>query len=242
MLNFINLLERELDEPIYRFFPTDWLIQTFRYKRQSLCRPKIWEDPFENAVLKSAFELNGEIGDFSFHENYFGQCWTFIQESDAHWRIYSKNNLTAKVRSTPRKLLSSLVKHAEKPQLSCFLGKVSYLEETALLNSFQTILASQLLESSGQRLVETLLFKRKSFDYEQEVRLLYDDLDGRNKPDWFSYEFDPNLVFEEVLLHPRLSDQEVKALETELSSAGCRMPVDKSQLYHMPELRIRLIT
>ena len=59
------------------------------------------------------FLVSGGIGlGIGFKENLYGQCWTKTRESDAMWRIYSPNKNGVRIMTTPRKLLTALLIHA----------------------------------------------------------------------------------------------------------------------------------
>ena len=108
-----NYLEiANLDKPIYRIFPVNRFFEMIKEKKMAMVKPKLWDDPFENLLLSSRFQLDdGEIVNFESANSVYGQCWTEHRESDAMWRIYSPQKNGIRVSTTPRKLLSSLENH-----------------------------------------------------------------------------------------------------------------------------------
>jgi hypothetical protein len=77
-----------------------------------------------------------------------------------------------------------------------------------------------------------LLIKREPFQHEREVRLIYvEHREGYGNGRLFSIPTDPNLLFEEVVLDPRLQAEDVREREAELRSLGFNGPVTKSDLY-----------
>src|SRR5947209_3360061 len=106
--NYINMTERDLDRPIYRIMSVERCLECLRDKKLTLVRPKLWDDPFENLLLRAKVKLpTGELGDMRSISNcVYGLCWTTHRETDAMWRIYSpaKAKDGVRVRTTPGKL------------------------------------------------------------------------------------------------------------------------------------------
>jgi hypothetical protein len=94
--NFLNLTEKQKDEPIFRIITINRLFQLFETRNNVLVRPKKWDDPFETFISESITKLKFEdekdrtVG---FRDDLYGQCWTKTRESDAMWRIYSPEKM-----------------------------------------------------------------------------------------------------------------------------------------------------
>ena len=90
--NFINILDSERDKYIYRIMPLSRLYELFENTENVLVKPSLWEDPFENFILKSRVRFkNGKTYGFNHQNGFYGQCWTRSKASDAMWRIYSSD-------------------------------------------------------------------------------------------------------------------------------------------------------
>jgi hypothetical protein len=93
MLNDKNYIDIDLNlknQYIYRIISIDRLFELFANNENVLVSPKKWEDPFENFISKSkVLKTDGEIVDFDFRNEIYGQCWSQHKVSDAMWRIYS---------------------------------------------------------------------------------------------------------------------------------------------------------
>jgi hypothetical protein len=86
--------------------------------------------------------------------------------------------------------------------------------------------------SDGSGHAKALLIKRDAFLHEAEARLIYvEHRDGHGDAPLFYVPFDPNSVFEEVILDPRLHPEDVRDRQAELISLGFSHPVNKSDLY-----------
>jgi len=166
------------------------------------------------------------------------------------WRIYSSDpnregsdprEMGVKVKTTVKKLFDNL-KRADStaPVLQFFIGRVDYYTEAEI-----TALMSKLtfrdvtIGGQGDMFAKLLCIKREAFQHEQEVRLLFQDIDpkrGENK--LFKYGLDANVVFEEAVLDPRLKNSDAISLESKLRSAGCTLPIRQSTLYQAPHFVI----
>jgi hypothetical protein len=57
MDGFINLCGEEFSLPIYRVFSKHRFDELIANRRNTLVRPILWDDPFENALLRAKGEL-----------------------------------------------------------------------------------------------------------------------------------------------------------------------------------------
>jgi len=85
-----------------------------------------------------------------------------------------------------------------------------------------------------------LLKKRREFEHENEVRLIFLDVD-REHVGKMAIEFpiDPNVLFDEVVFDPRLSEDEFRVRSTILMKLGCTVPISQSELYKVGAMTIR---
>lgn len=232
--NYINIEESILDKPVYRIMTIDRLLEALIKKQLVLVKPKNWDDPFENALLASAFELpSGELATFAGKDSVYGQCWTHVRESDAMWRIYSEKKDGVRVTSTPRKLLEALSKtQPNHSSISCFIGKVTYLKKTALFESLSKI---KLLDPNGSGFAESLLFKRNEFRHEKEVRLIYSNPHDNCKNDTYPVPINPNELFDKIMFDPRMNATQVKNNRALIRRQGFVGKINQSTLYRAPK-------
>jgi hypothetical protein len=231
--NYLNLKADELDRPIYRIVRFKRFQQLFDEKQNTLLSPALWDDPFENFILRCPVQLaTGELASVDFHDQYFGQCWTQKSASDAMWRIYSKDKDGIRMRTTIRRLAASLADHCgEWASLSAFIGKVRYLNKPKLL-----AFAKQALQQvDPPSFAKTLLVKRPAFAHESEVRLVYFQRVTRTAGQKiYSYPVDPNSLIDQVMCHPRLSLAEYDALNKQVRGVGFAGEIKRSLLYAPP--------
>jgi len=235
---YLNLKESELKQYVYRTISLDRLIELFKTSENTLVKPELWDDTFENFVLKSKLHTpNGKIIEYDVHKRIYGQCWTLEKSSDAMWRIYSPDKNSIRIRTTIEKLLDSIsiatvgTKYCEHS-----IGKVEYLAEKNLIRR-----AKDTFEKDGQitfgNLFKSLLIKRKAFKHENEIRLLFLDWSedaGKNKI--FKYSIEPHKLFSQMMIDPRIPYGEFKQIELDIrNKTGFKGNIKRSLLYRLPE-------
>lgn len=201
--NFLNLTEGELDQHVYRIMREDYVISLFVNGENVLSQVHNWKDKFENFQLKVGGVLNGERFEFGFKDDFVGQCWTRESLSEAMWGIYANDPKIryARIRSTPRKLLSALVAaHQMMPQETCFIGKVDYKRE-AEIQALAT--GGGRLDLSAPQFAQNLLLKRHAFQHESEVRLLYfGEAKNYDAKGLYRYAVDPHAMITQIMADP----------------------------------------
>ena len=229
--NYINLKETELDKPIYRIMSVKRLLQCLEEKRLVLVPPRKWDDPFENYLLSARVKLSatGETGDmYAMREKVYGQCWTQHRETDAMWRIYSSDTNGAKVKTTPRRLLDALRNtNSRFSDVTCFIGKVQYKIQKELVSSLKGI---DLFNTNGSGIAKSLLYKRREFSHEREVRLIYTEGKGAIHP----VPINPSTIFDEIVFDPRMDTHLYEAYEAAVKAKKFTGRVAQSVLYKPP--------
>lgn len=240
--HFINL-DGEFDQPIYRIFNLDRVEEILRDKTLVLVKPELWEDPFENFLSKVPVTLARSGGTCTVGElfkNFFGQCWTQEQESDAMWRIYSPKSLGGRMRTTPRRLIEAIYCDANPfHDNAYFIGKVQYFEEPQIVTFFQDPdFTRQVTMGLGWGQAHALLLKRTAFAHEKEVRLLFNDLHegprGLGVGRTCAFTIAPNALFDEITLDPRLDMNVANDWRNRLNALGFGHNINRSNLYAVP--------
>ena len=237
MDNYLSLGKNDLDRHVYRIISIKRLREIFDSRKNVLVKPKLWDDPFENFILKSRVRLaTGEFASFEFHDKFYGQCWTLHRASDAMWRIYSADGTGVRIRTTIRKLLNSAVETlGEWSNVQCFLGKVDYLSEKELGEFSQTVFRD-IGYAKARDFAKTLLVKRRAFQHEKEIRLLYFEKEEGARDDLFRYSIDPNGLIDQIMTDPRLSKDDSEKLKKQITDElGFAGTVMRSLLYAPPK-------
>ncbi|MBI5636764.1 MAG: hypothetical protein HZA03_02210 [Nitrospinae bacterium] len=189
-------------------------------------RISLWDDPFEgNDVvnLKKALRqeekriisqggqiISSPVGYMSKIKNdRFASSWSLLGESDAMWRIYSRDRLGVKIQTTASKLDAHTqydinIKMSDKdinerPMIhqEGSLGKIVYGKEHVLSRNSD---------------ITSFLHKRKPFEHEQEVRSIVRLMDSKSP---YLYEpINPVEEFvEKVVIDPRAPAWHVKSVK-----------------------------
>jgi hypothetical protein len=237
-----NILDIEdLDAAIYRILPKNRLVSALQESRLTLTRVARWDDPFENWALRATLisDTGERIALSNIHSQYFGQCWTLKEESDAMWRIYSPNFEAVKIRTTVQKLFDSFYDYDDVVRdVSYFMGLVRYLpvEQIKVIMGNPDIVPHLIFDSSAQLTVRTLLTKRLEFSHEEEVRLIryIGASNSELSNDYPSFNVDTNQVFDELVIDPRCSVEQAALIRKDIEMVGYRGPVRQSELYQFP--------
>ncbi|MHB8094103.1 MAG: DUF2971 domain-containing protein [Candidatus Aminicenantales bacterium] len=232
---YLNLTVSEKSKRIYRVIPINRLIGIFVNGLNTITKPRLWNDPFENFIMRGKGKLrDGTVVDYGMKDSLFGQCWTLHRESDAMWRIYSPDSNGVKIRTTVRKLYNSLYNSIPSPKrdVSCFIGKVRYLNRRAIKRYLKTGLN---IESTGAGIVETLLIKRIAFSHEKEIRLIYWAEDSEALSELFQYRIDPNYLIEEIVFDSRIDQNIFRIYKDHIKRLNFQGAIIHSSLYRPPE-------
>lgn len=166
-------------------------------------------------------------------DSLYGQCWTLNRESDAMWRIYSSDKNGVKVRTTIRKLFESLYSaiYSGAKDVSCFIGKVEYLKKNDMENRLKKM---NIIDSTGAGIAETLLFKRKEFSHEKEVRLIYTAKENNAKREIFQYDIDPYELIDQIVFDPRMNKYLYELYKDWLRHVNFNRAIIQSGFYKAP--------
>jgi len=243
MDNFINISDK--NQNIYRIEKLTRLLEMFDIKINTLVKPKLWDDPFENFICSSPFKTKrGDTYKFPLRDRAYGQCWTLIPESDAMWQIYAPNEDGVRIETTIKKLFMSLHRDNQYnyPYSSCFIGKVEYLKEEELhqlVNDPERIKElKEISDGISEWQARTLLIKRIEFKHEEEVRLLYLDPHNKIDKDKWQYSCDPYDLIKSIRFDPRMDSRLFELYKEHFIKKGYKGEIDKSKLYSLPPLTI----
>ena len=226
------------DKKIYRVFQRKYFFDLFEERQNALVWPKLWDDPYENLILKSPVQVFGAgLATYDYEKDLYGQCWTLHEESDAMWRIYSPCKNAMCVQTTVGTLLDSLAAaNKSKASISCFIGEVKYKTRCNLEKYLKPLFRNEDLSDA---IPMSLLVKREAFEHENEVRLIYVENDPKKRTGKgvYKYSLDPYSVFDQVTVDPRMSDQEFRQAKAEIMTRT-KLPegmIRHSSLYKPPD-------
>jgi hypothetical protein len=163
------------------------------------------------------------------------------------WRIYSNAKDGARVSTTAVRLLRSIYNSTDPfASMSYYIGSVGYETENDLRKLFENPAnaSGAALDATGRGQAMTLFLKRKEFEHEAEVRLLYqfnkDGCSDQRPEKIWQFAIDPNALFDDVLFDPRMDNVTFQAESQRLHTLGFAKPVKQSTLYKLPNLKIQI--
>ena len=247
----------DLDVVVRRIFPVHRFLEAVRSGELALVAPHLWDDPREDApslcMLNGQMHVSGKksqqpLSDFL--APVWAQCWSINPGSDTLLRAYSQVRVDPKtkrnifpdqegvtVSTTVRNLLALGERwHREEANGHLVVGRVEYLDDQEIwqriVNGCNGKLGPRMFGTVQGR-AESLLWKRKFFQHEAEVRLILID---RTKPparvpSVRLLKFDPNDTFLTVSVDPRLVPFEAREREQQIRDAGFAGEIKRDDSY-----------
>lgn len=220
------------DLKMYKYIRLEYVLNMLETRKFRFDSIRKWEDVYENFVDKEEVKvLNSKHGDINCGELY-GQSWTVQEESDAMWRIYSDRGSAVRV-MTMYPLLNKMFYEWNSKQTNHIwpiIDYVSYADEKEinkwlLSNTPMNFWALIELKNEG------IFIKRREFEHEKEVRVMIRDY-NKDVKDFIELDFDPNRVFCEIVIDPRVSEEEFNRQRDSLVNRGFDISkIRKSTLY-----------
>lgn len=192
-------------EIIWRYMSLDKYIDLIYRKELFLCRLDKFVDPWEGTWTKQEKKTVPPWGEDDtvlqeFKKFSFINCWHMNQyESAAMWDLYSSKDAGIAIKTTIEKLKESLKEESE----DLHIGKVQY--EDNYDDVEQCILGNSDLPT-----LAPVFRKRKSFEHEKEVRLVFWTTD--HKPFYYA-KVDLRELFDYVYLSPTMEDWLVESIK-----------------------------
>ena len=160
--------------------------------------PKLWEDPFEQIYYRADFEK------YNYQQpNIFCMCLTenATQNEAAAWKMYQDGTeKMIQVRLWAEKMLQQLDRFCQSNHFSVYIGKMNYgflqKEIESLYKEHGQIHEDYFPKNfCNEHYLKLLLLKRRSFEFENEVRIFV--IPDNNKSDdseklWCEFPFDYN--------------------------------------------------
>ena len=159
------------NKPIYQILPVKYLIKIIRNQKLRFNNiMRSWEDPYELFLLKQNIEIESwPKNHFSFRllNNYYGQCWSLTEDSDAMWRIKE----SVRIKTSVIKIINVLDQTRGMKRYVPYFGKVDYKNTVGVVDWMKEALEG----GSGNLLkafADSLFIKRSELAHENEVRFI----------------------------------------------------------------------
>lgn len=210
---------------IWKYLDLSKFLDLLLSRKLFLSRSDKFEDQYEGTFSEPTFEeikrLSENNPEFlsyykSHREKVVVSSWHINEyESFAMWQIFTQNSEGLAIQSTIGRLQKALEVEQDTEQ---YIGEVNYIDYKKEYIPFEDTFFP-------------FLFKRKSFQYEREVRVLSDLSDQQIKiNDGIKIDIDINQLIEKIYIHPK-SENWYKKLVIELvSKLGFDFEIEKSDL------------
>ncbi len=210
------------DTKLYRYLSLETFLAFVETKQTHLTKVTTWDDPWEAILSKiPVVDDHGKTlkPSYSFHEGLFGQCWSFLHEYDAMWRIYSTSKTGLVISTTLNKF--ELLEGAER----LYVGRVVYFDDP------RDLVAKARTDRS---LFKRFCFKRSAYRHEQEVRVLThaDAVRGcDSKAKYLTLNVEPPAFVDRIIIDPRAAIWLVDAVKEYCRRSGFSKEPVQSDLY-----------
>ena len=218
-------LPEDPDTIVWKYLDLSKFLDLLMSRKLFMSRSDKFEDQYEGTFseptyeeIKKLSENNPEFLDYykSHREKVVVSSWHINEyESFAMWQIFTQNNEGLAIQSTIGRLQKAL-----KPEInySQFIGEVNYIDYKKEYIPFDDMFFP-------------FMFKRKSFQYEREVRIISDLSESNIKiNDGLKIDVDITQLIEKIYIHPK-SENWYKKLVIELvSKLDYTIEIEKSDL------------
>lgn len=216
---------------LFRIISFDGLLQMLNEHANYLVKTSLWEDVYENFILKEKFNGEGkEMAMNSLANMFYGQCWTSKKTSDAMWRIYSPDKKSVRIKTRLGKLYNMITPNDG----AIIVGRVKYYSQAKIEEDirFLPVLTKGEIVSL---IIQSLFTKRNSFSHEAEYRVIYIANPQKEIIDVSAKQFfiDPFNFIENIYFDPRADDAYVERCKKILTNAFKypKTRIKKSSLY-----------
>jgi hypothetical protein len=231
------------DDILNRYCSIAELYQTVKGSLSLSC-PFSWDDPFENWLFRA--KLIGSKGNnIDLHAagtKFYCQSWTLNDESDAMWRLYASRNNGVRISTTTSKLYFEAYNAYDidlEPHefVQTKIGKVIYKDEIQIREEIGSPLAfkDRFMELNCEGHYDSLLIKRLPYKFENEVRLIAHDFDGRfgcTETTRLAMPIGHASWIESITFGPETDDDTFIAHQSRLIDLGIdKVKIERSNLY-----------
>jgi hypothetical protein len=213
------------DTIIWKYLDLSKFVDLLLYKKLFMSRSDKFEDQYEGTFSEPTYEEirklaknNPNFLDYykTHRKNVVISSWHINEyESFAMWQIFTQKNEGLAIQSTLGKLQKALAVDTEFEQ---FIGEVNYIDYKKEYIPFDNTFFP-------------FLFKRKSFQYEREVRVISDvtkfELEIDN-----GLKIDVNIeeLIEKIYIHPKSENWYKKLVMDLVTRLGFNFEIEKSDL------------
>ena len=220
---------------VWRYMDFTKFVDLLSKKSLFFVKSTKFEDPFEGLyptkITAGNLDFHKEVA--KIREFNFVNCWHINDhESAAMWNLYLKTTEGVAVKTT----VSGIKSAFSSCQEEILIGKVRYWDYE---NGDPDELYSNAANGLGGTTINPIIYKRKSFEHENEMRLIYSkfnmhDMENPPKENGFSISADLNELIQEVYIAPYAPGWFKALVADVMKTYGLNKPSVQSNLYGNP--------
>lgn len=209
-----------MDTKIYHMLPWEFAHQQLAGRHLRLSPVQNWSDPFEKWWCDILFKQRGGL----FETNAYGQCWTTGKYDEPRWRMaaFGRSDPIVRMRTSVRSLLTAGRRLIETQSGSLYIGRVRYRREDLLLKRAAKVRAGET-KAVTRTAASMLHYKRKQFQFENEVRVVW--LDKAPSRSEFLIKLEVATTIDQLMISPYAEKEEVR----EIRALGGKLGLDVKQ-------------
>ncbi|RKT00140.1 DUF2971 domain-containing protein [Flavobacterium sp. 123] len=225
-LNNSNIkLPNDTDTVVWKYLDLSKFLDLLLSQKLFMSRSDKFEDQYEGTFSEPTFEeikkLATDNPDFlnyykTHREKVAISSWHINEyESFAMWQIFTQNSEGLAIQSTIGRLQKAL---DPEQNINQYIGEVNYIDYKKEYIPFDDMFFP-------------FLFKRKSFQYEREVRIISDISESKIKiNDGLKINVDIDQLIEKIYIHPKSENWYKKLVIQLVSELGFNFEIEKSDL------------
>ncbi len=230
---------------IYRIMLLERFMDMLKNEHNVLVSPSLWNDPLETAYSRSIL-VRGDDEKALDGSHWFGQCWSFCEESALMWQSFAKPDSATryvKIKTTANDLVKNFVNNDDILKIRVF-DYVQYykpvvddyrrvIEHVKSLHGWPVNMIKHGAELTELFPLYQLLTKRDVFQHEDEGRFLIYVKDVNAEQKTFEYKVNPKKLVKDVILDPWTPQNEVAEITSEIRKylPDNGITIKKSTLY-----------
>jgi hypothetical protein len=218
-------LPDDSDTIVWKYLDLSKFLDLLLSQKLFMSRSDKFEDQYEGTFSEPTFEeikkLATDTPDFlnfykTHREKVAISSWHINEyESFAMWQIFTQNSEGLAIQSTIGRLQKAL---RPETNINQYIGEVNYIDYKKEYIPFDDMFFP-------------FLFKRKSFQYEREVRIISDISDSKIKiNDGLKINVDISELIEKIYIHPKSENWYKKLVIQLVSELGFNFEIEKSDL------------
>lgn len=235
--NVIDSGNIDLDQAIYRITSLKFFLGSIDKNTSYFAHPSKWKDPYDSIFMKLPCKIGDDFCEHSYRCEYFCQCWCkSTSESDAMWRLYSRDFEGIMICSTLKKVFDSIFD--EKSELlttNTYCGCVKYKKKSEFDDPlfFYKNIGNLFFDTTGKALASSLLYKIDAYRHEDEVRFIVADKGRAGDFDHKFVRHNPTFVsvVDSIVFDPNAKDDFIERVRCALQKRSLGIMARKSDLY-----------